>query len=159
MVVMKKSTKDKLLESQIHGKPLVHFDKVGVVKDVRLDPAAFVKKIKTRLEMLKATFELFQVLTLKELNRGNNIEALSYYFAYTLRPLIEVLRMKYCPEHHNFYTSYLSYDLPAEIVKPLRKFYFLPDGKVLRRRHTEAADWFRRVVKTVSFDAIRRRIT
>ena len=40
------------------------------------------------------TFELFQMLTLKELNRHNDIEALVFYQSSTLRPLVEALNIK-----------------------------------------------------------------
>lgn len=78
-VFMKESSEDKFLQYKIHGEPLVHFDKIGIVKDTPVKVESFLKKLKIRLETLKTNFELFQVLTLKELNRGNYIEALCYY--------------------------------------------------------------------------------
>lgn len=159
IVVMKKPSKEKFLQYKIHGKPLIHFDKSGVVKDDPIDTQFFLKKLETRLETLKTNFELFQVLTLKELNRGNDVEALSYYIAYTYKPLVEVLRIKYCPHHHNFFTSYVYYELPAEVVKRLHRFYFIADAKELRKRRDEAETWFWDVVKSIGRTTLKKKIT
>ncbi len=158
IVVMKKSSEDKFLQFKIHGEPVIHFDKIGVVKDDAIDPESFLKKVETRLEMLKTTFDLFQVLTLKELNRGNDIEAFSYYIGYTYRPLVEVLRIKYCPFHYNFFTTYIYYELPSEIVKRLHRLYLIANAEELRKCRTEAEVWFWDVVQSINRDELKRRV-
>jgi hypothetical protein len=159
IVVIKKSSKDKFLQFRIHGKPVVYFDKIAVVKDDPIDPEYFLNKIQSRLEMLKTNFDLFQVLILKELNRSNEIEALSYYLSYTYRPLVEVLRIKYCPYHHNFHNSYIYYDLPPEVVKRLHKLNFIANSKELRQFQVEAEAWFWEVVKSINPDDLKRKIS
>ncbi len=159
IVVMKKSSKEKFLQYKIHGKPLIHFDKIGIVKDDPIDPQFFLEKLETRLKTLKTNFELFQVLTLKELNRGNDVEALSYYIAYTYKPLVEVLRIKYCPYHHNFFTSYVYYELPAEVVKRLHQLYFIANAEELRKRRDEAETWFWDVVESIDRVTLEKKIT
>lgn len=158
IVVMKKSSKEKFLQYKIHGKPLIHFDKIGLVKDDPIDPDSFLKILEARVVTLKTNFELFQVLTLKELNRGNHIEALSYYIAYTYRPLVEALRIKYCPYHHNFFTSYVYYELPLEVVKRLHQLYFIANAEELRKRRTEAENWFWEVVQSIDRATLRKKI-
>jgi hypothetical protein len=155
---MKKSSEDKFLQYTIHGKPLVHFDKIGAIKDDPIDPEWFPKKLDARLETLKKTFELFQVLTLKELNRGNYIEALSYYITYTYKPLVEVLRIKYCPYHYNFFTSYIYYELPPDVVKRLHRLYFIADAEELRARQAEAETWFWEVIKRIDRATVKKKI-
>jgi hypothetical protein len=59
IAVMKKSSKEKFLQYKIHGKPLVHFDKTGIVKDDPVEPAEYLKQIETRLEGIKTNFKLF----------------------------------------------------------------------------------------------------
>ena len=63
IVVIKKSNEGKFLQFQIHGEPIVHFDKIGVVKNDPIDSKSFLNRIEKRLETLKTTFDLFQVLT------------------------------------------------------------------------------------------------
>ena len=159
IVVMKKSSKDKFLQFQIHGKPIVHFDKIGVVKNDPIDNKLFLSKIKARLETLKTTFDLFQVLTLKELNRGNEMTALSFYLGYTFRPLVEVLKIKYCPYHYNFYTTYIYYDLPLKVVKHLLKLNFVCNAEDLHKCRAEAEVWFWEVVNSINHDDLKRKIT
>lgn len=158
IVIMKRSSKNKFLQFTIHGEPLIHFDKTGVIKDDSIHSGSFVKRLETRLEMIKTTFALFQVLTLKELNRGNDIEAFSYYVGYTYRPLVEVLRIKYCPYHYNFFTTYIYYELPPEIVARLQKLYFVAHAEQLRQCQAEAEEWFWEVVKSINLDEVKRRL-
>jgi len=159
IVVIKKSSKDKFLQFRIHGEPVVYFDKIAVVKDDPVDPGYFLNKIQARLEMLKTNFDLFQVLILKELNRGNEIEAFSYYLAYTYRPLIEVLRIKYCPYHHNFHNSYIYYDLPPEVVKRLHKLNFIANSEELRHCRAEVEVWFWEIINNIKQDDLKQKIS
>lgn len=155
LVVMKKSSKDKFLQFQIHGVPVVYFDKIGVVKDDAVDLELFLDGIEKRLETLKILFGMFQVDTLKELNRGNDIEAHTFYMNNTLRPLVEALRIKYSPFHYNFRTHYIYYDLPPEVVKRLHSLTYIADSKELRKRRAEAEEWFWEVVRGVDRKALR----
>ncbi len=159
VVVIKKSSKDKFLQFRIHGEPVVYFDKIAVVKDDPINPEYFLNKIQARLEMLKTNFDLFQVLILKELNRGNEIEAISYYLSYTYRPLVEVLRIKFCPYHHNFHNSYIYYDLPPEVVKRLHKLNFIANSEGLRQCRAEAEVWFWEIINSINQDDLKRKIS
>ncbi len=158
IAVMKKSSKDKFLQYRLHGKPFIHFDKIGVVKDDPIEPEGYFQQIKARLEMLKTNFRLFQVLVLKELNRGNDIEALSYYVSYIFRPLVEVLRMKHSPWHYRFFTTYVYYEMPAEIVTRLQHLYFIPDAVALRTCREEAETWFWEIVASIDFGELKQKL-
>ncbi len=159
IAVMKRSSKDKFLQFQIHGKPYIHFDKIGVVKDDPVEPEEYLQQMKTRLQMLKTNFELYQVLVLKELNRGNDVEALSYYLSYVFRPLVEVLRMKYSPWHYRFFTTYVYYEMPADIARRLQHLYFISDAAVLGKCREEAETWFWGIVAGIDFDEIREKLS
>lgn len=159
IAVMKRSSNEKFLQYQIHGKPLVHFDKTGVVRDDPVDPAEYLKRIETRLEALKATFKLFQVLVLKEIKRGNDMEALSYYLAYVFRPLVEVLRIKHCPWHYRFFTTYVYYEMPREVVERLHPLYFVSDVKALGKCREKAEIWFWETVNSITQDDLKKAIS
>ena len=158
IVVMKISSQDKFLQYRIHQEPIIYFDKTGLIQDHPIDAGQFFEKLISRLETLKVTFDLFQVMTLKELNRGNDIEAFSYYLAYTYRPLVEALRIKYCPYHHNFHNSYIYYDLPEETVKRLHGLNFVANAEELRECRSKAEVWFQEVVNSIDPDDLRRNI-
>lgn len=142
IAVIKHSNPNKFLQPELHGKVVVHFDKSGVVKPPPLDRKELATRLKDRLAALRVTFELFQILTLKELNRGNLIEALNFYHNFTLKPLVEVLRIPHEPTRHGFYTRYIYYDMPPEIIKRLEKLFFVRDGDDLLAKRQEAEEWF-----------------
>jgi len=155
MAVEKASSKNRFLEYSIHGPPVVRIDK-GVVSDDSPGAEEFARKLEDRLEALKTTFRLFQVEVLKELERGNGIEALAFYNAMTLRPLVEVLRIKYCPWRHNFNTRYVYYDLPSKVVKDLEKLYFIRNAKELAERRAEADKWFWEIADSIELKDVRK---
>ena len=73
-VVMKRSAERRYLEPERHGRARVHFDTIGF-----LEPgAAPAPDLGAVLDGLKTRFELFQVLTLKEVERGQDLEALAF---------------------------------------------------------------------------------
>jgi len=154
IAVMEYSSKEKFLQYAIHGKPLVHFDKSGIIKDEPINHEEYLGGIERRLETLRITFELFGVLVLKEINRGNDMEALSYYLSYVFRPLVEVLRMKHCPLHCRFFTTYIYYELPADVVERLHPLYFVSDLEALGKCYREAESWFWETLKTIDLVSV-----
>ena len=50
-----------------------------------------------RLEDLRAWFSVSQVFVRKAILRGQEAEALAAYWGYTLKPLVELLRMRFWP--------------------------------------------------------------
>jgi hypothetical protein len=150
LVVMRHSSANKFLEPEIHGEPVVLFDKTGVTSGPHLDLQAHAGRMQERLAVLRTLFDLFQVFTLKELNRGNDVEALGFYQAYTLRPLVEALRIQNDPARHNFHTRYIQYDLPPEIAGRLKTLFFVKDAHDLRAKHLEAQEWFYRLIEQIS---------
>lgn len=153
-VVIQHGNPNKFLEKEIHGTARVHFDKCGVVQSPPMDVPAFLDMLKKRVETLRITFEMYQVFTQKELNRGNHLEALSYYNGLTLRPLVELLRIVYCPQRYNFHTRYIYYELPAEIVKRLEALYFLPNPRAIAPAQEDARRLFNETLAAVNFDQI-----
>jgi hypothetical protein len=141
--VMKLSSPNKFLQPEVHGQPLVYFDKCEVVSTPEFDWEAHTQMLAGRVETLKALFELFQPFIVKELERGQRLEALAYYQGLTLRPLVELLRIRHAPARYNFQSRYIYYDLPRPAVERLERLYFPRDPVELRELHQEAGEWFR----------------
>lgn len=125
LVVLARSSTDWFLEPERHGNPLVLFDKDGLVRPALLDREKHAQKMAARLEVLRSTFPLFQNLVSKAVLRRDGPDAMQAYMAYTIRPLVEVLRMRYCPLLYDYGLRYLDRDLPeppreeiAELVFP-----------------------------------------
>jgi hypothetical protein len=132
---------NKFLEPETHGTVVVHFDRKGVVKQEPADPESVRARLAKRVDTLKATSTLGRTGALKELARGHDVEALAYYHATVLRPLVELLRIRHCPGRHQFHTRYIQYDLPEDIVERLRPFFFVRDADDIRVRHEEGYAW------------------
>ena len=152
IAVIKHSNPNKFLQPEMHGKAVVYFDKSEVVKPPPLDRKELGARLKDRLAALRVTFELFQILTLKELNRGNLIEALNFYHNFTLKPLVEVLRIPHEPTRHGFYTRYIYYDMPPEVIHKLEKLFFVTDGDDLLAKRQEAEEWFYDTLDQIRLD-------
>jgi hypothetical protein len=121
LVVMKRSAEDRFLERERHGDALVLFDRDGVVKPATLDRAAHDEKMRRRLTEIRATFPIFQHLVTKAVDRGFPAEAVHWFQALTIRPLVEVLRMKHCPDRYDFGLRYLDRDVPPEVRRRLEE--------------------------------------
>jgi hypothetical protein len=152
LVVMKLSHPEKHLETEVHGQAVVHFDKSNVVQPPTFDWNAHQVLLKERLATLREIFDLFQFLVLKEINRGNDLEAISFYYRFTLQPLVEVLRIKHTPARYNFHTRHIHYDLPEDILSDLRNLFFVEHLDDLRAKQERAEEWFYIVYKEISAD-------
>ena len=93
-------------------------------------------------------------LTLKELNRRNDIEALAFYHAFTLRPLVEALRIKHSPTRHNFHTRYVYYDLPPEVVRKLEPLFFVANADELGAKRALAEAFFTETLETLDLSEV-----
>lgn len=158
LVIMKRSAGGRLREQETHGTSVIHFDKGDLLGDEHIDREAMLAQIEKRLAQMGATFELFQPLVLKEVHRGNEIEAVQYYHGMTLRPLVELLRINHAPARYTFHTRYVYYDLPADVVARLAPLFLPVDGDDLRRKHAEAGAWFAELLATTSIDDVNDRL-
>ena len=158
LAIMKVSTEaDKFDTWATHGVPQTCFDKNGSVVEVKIDPEAQAKAIMERLDMLKNLFEIFYILPMKETNRGNHVEAMFFYLGQTYRPLVEVLRMKHCPQRFSYATRYVYYDLPEDVVKRLENLVFMkPDD--MEASVEEVRKWFWEVADSISEDDIKQKL-
>jgi hypothetical protein len=151
LIPLRAASPTKYVETEIHGHHVVHFDKSSVMRAAPIDRAEWDRQLAARVETLRVSFPLFQVLTLKELNRRNTIEALAFYHGYTLRPLIELLRIRHAPFHYNFHTRYVHYDLPPDMVKRLEGLFYIATPEALAARRAEAEEWFSETLATLNY--------
>lgn len=140
--ILKYSASDKLLETAIHGEPVVMFDKKNVVMPVVLNEAFHLQKLQAKLPLMKTKFDLFQVFIEKELLRESYLDAYAYYLGHTLHPLVELLRIKYAPQFSGFGIRYLPIHLPKELATQVEQLYFVKDGNDLKQKWQQAVEMF-----------------
>jgi hypothetical protein len=149
-VVMKRGgSSDRFMQPEIHGRPVVYFDKKGDVTWEPLDARAFAERLRGRVATVRSLFGLFSPFVLKELNRGNGVEAMAYYQSVVLRPLVELLRIAHAPVRHNFYARYVHYDLPGAVAERLERLFYAGAAEELSEKCREAAVWFAELVDEV----------
>jgi hypothetical protein len=115
------------LEPTRHGTPVVLFDHDGLIKPGPMD-ADHATRMNKRLEWLRASFPMFQNLVRKGVLRGDLVEAIAMYQGQTMRPLVDVLRIKHNPERFDYGFRYTGYDLPPNVVAELRNLMWPRDG-------------------------------
>jgi hypothetical protein len=141
LAVIKLSAPDKFLEPELHGDLVFYFNKLGVIKVTHLDAVAFARKMRDRQDRLRLRVEMFNDFVQKEINRGNQLEALENYRAITLATIVELLRMKHYSPHYGFRMRYIHHELPPEEIKRLERLSFVKDMKDLQSKYVEATKW------------------
>ena len=155
IVAVVHSNPNKFLETAIHGTPVVHFDKSGVTAPVKIDVEETLAKLRKRVEDMRKSYGIFGVFPYKEINRGNSIEAISFYQSFLLRPLLEALRIMHAPARHAFHTRYIHYDLPADLVEELESLFFIPSPAELPVACERADAMLRAALDDIDWDHVR----
>jgi hypothetical protein len=143
LCVFARSQEHQFLDRSRHGEPVVLFDKEGLVRVREGDPAARQAAIEKRLAELRARFELLAHLPAKEVRRGREVDALAFYHALVLRPLVDLLRIRYCPERFDFSMRYLDADQPADVATRVKRLAYVAKASEIPARVEEARAWFR----------------
>ena len=159
LVFMQQSSKaDRFMQFKTHGQPRIHFDKLGLVVEEPLEIDGMIEKMKAAVESARLRYDLFWILTMKEVHRKNEIEAFAFYYNFAVVPLLEVLRIKHSPVRFNYRTRYPQYDLPKDITDRLTGFFFVRDLADLEEKFNQAQDWFQNVVDELDWIDIREKL-
>lgn len=102
------------LEVERHGHPLIYFDKLDLVKPGHTDSVALFDRQQVRADELNRGFPIFKTLALKEIDRGQAIDAIGFYQNGLVRPFIEVLGMIYRPFTSDFGMRYVHKSFPID---------------------------------------------
>lgn len=142
LVLMRRGDPLLFREVELHGNGTTWLDRYALLKPKHLDVESDLAQAKARLPALKSAFDMFQHIPTKERLRGRAVEALSFYHAMTVRPLVELLRIQHCPHLRGFGLRYLDRDLPPDVVARIQQLMFVSDLADLERKHAEAQAWF-----------------
>ena len=142
VVVMKRSAPDRLLERERHGSALVLFDRDGLLTPPPLDRAAHLARMEKRLADLRVQFPLYQPLVVRGIHRRQPAESAYLYQVATLKPLVELLRMRYCPARFDYGLRYLDRDLPPRWRGVVERLAFPASPAALLELQAEAAGHF-----------------
>ena len=135
------------LDIERHGRIRPIFDKG---EWLRSDPSIGLSQVANRakrLEEHQVWFSVSQSFVRKAIIRGRQVEGLAAYWGYTLKPLVELLRMRYCPPRWDFGMRYLDRDLPAPVYDELRHLMFVGESDDLAEHLSKATAWAERLLR------------
>ena len=132
---------DHHLEVERHGDKLPLFDKGTWLRPRPLDEEALAIKRDKRCRGLQTWFPMSQIFVRKAILRGQHVEAVNAFWACTLKPLAELLRMRYCPVRWDFGVRYLDRDLPPAVYDQIRDLVFVRDLGDLEAKLARATAW------------------
>jgi hypothetical protein len=107
-----------------------------------------------RQERLEEWFSLSQIFVRKTILRGQEVEALAAFWGYTLKPLVELLRMRYCPARWDFGMRYLQRDLPGPVYDELQDIIFVKESVDLVEHLAKAVEWGERLLRELTEDRV-----
>lgn len=137
------------LEIERHGQPIIHFDKGSYIKLGHTDADALHKRQQVRAEELRQGFLVFKTLVLKECERKQPIDAISFYQNGIVRPLIEVLGMIHRPFKFDFGMRYLHKHFPLELQDLIKNLSYVASADELPSKVVLAEKAFYEAVEKV----------
>jgi hypothetical protein len=132
---------DHFLEVERHGRTRPLFDKEDWLRPRVLDEPALASARDKRFRELQVWFPMSQSFVRKAIFRGHDIEALNSFWAATIKPLAELLRMRYCPARWDFGVRYLYRDLPPAVYAEVRDLVWVRDLNDLEVKLDRAGAW------------------
>lgn len=132
---------DHHLDIERHGEKLPLFDKGNWLRAKPLDEGALAVQRDRRYRELQTWFPMSQVFVRKAILRGQHVEAINAFWACTLKPLADLLRMRYCPLRWDFGMRYLDRDLPPSVYDQLRDLALVSDLIDLEVKLARATVW------------------
>ena len=78
--------------------------------------------------------------------RGDDVEATAMWMGQTLRPLVDLLRIRHNPERFDYGLRYTGYDLPQSARLELNALLWPRDGQDLLHKLEAASALFKRTL-------------
>lgn len=135
------------LDVERHGRIRPLFDKGEWLQGEPLAEGLRAVNRAKRLEEHLVWFSISQSFVRKAILRDQHVEALASYWGYTLKPLVELLRMRHCPPRWDFGMRYLERDLPEPVYNELRRLVFVGESDDLAEHLLKATAWAERLLR------------
>lgn len=139
LVVKDVSDAARTVDEVRHGRPLIVHDPHGLIRlgpESRADQRAAIAEA---VEQIRHRREVGHWLVNRAIARGQLPEAVSLYLRFALTPVVQLLRIRDCPERHDYALRYLHTDLsPADAA---RVDALLPGVERLRALSDDCFEW------------------
>lgn len=135
------------LDKTRHGNIIPLFDKGEWFRQESSAEPKRTAAIANRLKEHQAWFSVSQSFVQKAIFRDRQVEALAAYWGYTLKPLVELLRITYCPHRWDFGMRYLEQDLPGAVYNELCSLMYVGESDELAEYLSKATSWAERLLR------------
>ncbi len=132
---------DHHLDVERHGKAVPLFDKGEWLRPRAFDDKARAVQRDRRYRELQTWFPMSQVFVRKAIARSQDVEAINAFWACTLKPLADLLRMRHCPARWDFGVRYLDRDLPPAVYEQIRNLALVNNLNELESKLASATEW------------------
>lgn len=132
-----------------HGVPNIFFDRIGALTPTEMTEKEIADYARPKFEQHAAVIEMFHDFPEKELRRGNNVDAFAYYHSLILTRVVALLRIRHCPDRHDFGFRYLKHDLPLEVAEEIENLLFVQGADDLRVKVARALELGRQAIAEV----------
>jgi hypothetical protein len=147
-------TSDRHLDVERHGFPRILFDKGDWLRVPALNVEVVAERCSARCAELRTWFATSESFVRKEVSRGREVDALSAFWGYTLRPLADILRLTHCPVRWDFGMRYLDRDLPPDVYQRFRSLAFVQDNDDLAGKLDAAVMWGSALLNDLAVDVV-----
>lgn len=132
LAVMKESSKDKLTQSDRHGKAVVWFDKKSMIDVTPTDEDELKKKCSAFYEKIRSGPQwLWEIESKKNCDRKHFIDAKTNYDVLVHRNLAGLLNLKYRKNKFDFGLRYSERDYPPDVFKKVEQLLFITSTEEL----------------------------
>jgi predicted nucleotidyltransferase len=131
---------EQFLEVEVHGRPRIYLAREDAPLP-HVDRLELIHLLEARVEKVRNRFWLFSPFLEKEIRRDNLIDAFEVYRRVFLDTLVVLLRIRYCPTHHDFGVTHIHHELPVRVVQRLERLYLANGMEDLQMKSEEVGDW------------------
>lgn len=145
LVILKESVPERFLQPERHGQARILFDRGSYCQPQVLDREAHLLRMQSQKDMQITAVRMYHTLVDKEVFRKRPTDALHFYRS-LLGRIIELARMKHCPDRYDFGGRYLQRDLPTELYAELERLSFVAHLSDLSEKKHQLMQLFEAVV-------------
>lgn len=147
LLVEKLSSGSRLIEPDRHGRSVIWLNKGDLLKPEPTPEDEMFKRNREFFAMQAAACPISETETAKQLQRGNEIDAMLEYQGFIQRRLASLLNLKYRPAKYDFGIRYGDREYPRDVAE--RVIHLLYAGSIhdIKPLFMEASAWARELME------------
>lgn len=151
-LIMKESSPTYYSEPELHGQPVIFFDRTGKIGNEQTNPDDRETAISKRLQRADNLCTMMHLLADKEIRRNRITDAFELYYNLYLRTYVELLRIKYDRARWFFGPRYLRNILPENVYNSIADFFYVSDTDDLLRKKDEVISRSKALIRELQQD-------